>query len=117
MLETDEHLDELARQFLEWDFNRPEFPAGTYNLLPYGGPGTCRSLLVVIIDGSVPAASLYEQALRHLTSSCRGVTRTCMIVVRVPVDSWLSGWNEVEAQFSALEARGLDIRLRFRDVV
>lgn len=113
MSESYEDLDELATLLLEWDFGRPEFPAGNYNLLPYGVPGTCRPLLVVIIDGSRPASSLYEQALRHLKTSCRDVTRTCMIVVCVPVNDWLSEWEAVEPQFSALEARGLALSLRF----
>ncbi len=86
-----------------------------WNIIPYGKPSNCKKRLLVILDGHHDLSHLFEWAIKHITSNCKGITNLVYFYVDVDMNLWTTEWFRYEKFFTQLEARGIDVRISFKN--
>ena len=86
-----------------------------WNIIPYGKPSNCKKRLLVILDSHHDLSSLFERAINHINLNCKGITNLVYFYVDVDMNLWSTEWFKYERAFTQLEARGIDVRISFKN--
>lgn len=75
----------------------------SWNTLPHGIPGQCRTALCVDVYDPLKVLDLLATALNHLGINCKGTTNSVFFVVSVDRTIWDPAWNLYAPAFKSIQ--------------
>lgn len=75
----------------------------SWNTLPHGTPGQCRTALLVDVYEPLKVLDLLATALNHVGLNCKITTNSVLFVVSVDRAIWDPAWNLYEPAFKGIQ--------------
>ncbi len=98
-----DEINDYAKELCEGSNGLLEGGTSKINTIPYGKPGGCHSLLVVIIDGKKDVDLVLNKALMHVGLNCKGITKYVLFYVANDYTKWDKLWSLYKPSFDALK--------------